>query len=83
MAGARTIEIGGSDALSVRPGSRLAAPSIGHQDDRLTVGKKLVIEAGDEVIIKCGDASITLRKDGTVAIRGNNFVVEATGDAFD
>src|SRR5262245_38387756 len=77
VGGARTTDIGGNDALSVG-GERTA--SIG-EDDRLSVGKKLLIEAGDELTIKCGNASITLRKDGTVAIRGRDFVVEASGDA--
>ena len=61
MAGARTTEIGGSDALGVG-GERTASigkddrltvggermVSIG-KDDRLTVGKKLLIEAGEEL----------------------------------
>jgi type VI secretion system secreted protein VgrG len=53
--------------------------SIG-QDDRLSVTKKILIDAGAEVILRCGAASIALKKDGTVTIKGKNIVVDASGD---
>ena len=77
VGGNRATEIRGTDALTV---NRDRSAAIG-KDDRLSVAKRLLIDAGDEVTIRTGGASITLKKDGTVTIKGNDIVVEASGDA--
>ncbi|MEW8498461.1 MAG: hypothetical protein AB2699_08115, partial [Candidatus Thiodiazotropha taylori] len=44
-----------------------------------TVGKNLVIEAGDSITIKTGKASLTMKKDGTIAIQGKDVTVKGSG----
>ena len=43
------------------------------------VGKKLVIDAGDEILIKCGSAKIMMKKDGTIGIEGKDISVNGSG----
>ena len=50
------------------------------KDDELSVGTKLVINAGDEVVIKTGQASITMKKNGDITIKGKKIEVDAMSD---
>jgi type VI secretion system secreted protein VgrG len=49
------------------------------KDDLLSVGKKLVINAGDQVSITTGSASISMKKDGTITIKGKNITLDGSG----
>jgi type VI secretion system secreted protein VgrG len=43
------------------------------------VGKKLVIDAGDQITIVTGSASITMKKDGTITIKGKDITLDGSG----
>jgi type VI secretion system secreted protein VgrG len=49
------------------------------KDDATRVGKKFILEAGDEITLKTGDASITMKKDGTIQIKGKNITMIGSG----
>jgi len=49
------------------------------EDDKLSVGKNLVISAADSVSITTGSASITMKKDGTITIKGKDITIEGSG----
>jgi type VI secretion system secreted protein VgrG len=49
------------------------------KEDKLNVGKALVITAGDSVSITTGDASITMKKDGTITIKGKEITIQGSG----
>ena len=46
---------------------------------RLQVGKKLLIDAGDQITIQTGSASITMKKDGTITIKGKDITIDGSG----
>jgi len=49
------------------------------QDDQLKVGKKFVLDAGDQITIQTGSASITMKKDGTITIKGKDITLDGSG----
>ena len=49
------------------------------ENDSLKVGKKLLIDAGDQITIKTGSASITMKKDGTITIKGKDITIDGSG----
>ena len=65
----------GADAPASR---RRARPRVG-KDDKLSVGKNLVITAADSVSITTGSASITMKKDGTITIKGKDITIDGSG----
>ena len=48
-------------------------------DDKLTVGKKLVISAKDEISITTGKASIVMNSNGNIEIKGVDILIEGSG----
>ncbi|MCL4746160.1 MAG: type VI secretion system tip protein VgrG, partial [Burkholderiaceae bacterium] len=69
VAADQSVDTGGSHAEQVADGR---TTTVG-KDDQLTVGKNLVIDAGDSITIKTGSASITMKKDGTIVIKGKDI----------
>ncbi|TJW28428.1 MAG: type VI secretion system tip protein VgrG, partial [Mesorhizobium sp.] len=49
------------------------------ENSSIKVGKKLVIDAGDEILIQTGSAKIMMKKDGTIAIEGKDISVKGSG----
>ncbi len=49
------------------------------EDDALSVGKNLVIDAGESITITTGKASISMKKDGTIVIKGKDITVDGSG----
>jgi type VI secretion system secreted protein VgrG len=49
------------------------------ENDSLKVGKKYLLDAGDEITIKTGSASITMKKDGTITIKGKDITLDGSG----
>ncbi|RWO33498.1 MAG: type VI secretion system tip protein VgrG [Mesorhizobium sp.] len=83
VGGGRTASIGKDDSTTVTGAHQLTvkkSSSIGITDDgTMKVGKKLVIDAGDEILIQTGSAKIMMKKDGTIAIEGKDISVKASG----
>ncbi|MCE9531303.1 MAG: type VI secretion system tip protein VgrG [Planctomycetes bacterium] len=50
------------------------------EDDTNTVGKNLVVTAGDSITFTTGDASITMKKDGTIIIKGKDITIDGSGE---
>lgn len=48
------------------------------EDDILDVGKRYMLEAGDEVVIKTGASSLTMKKDGTIQLKGVDIKIEGS-----
>ncbi|TPL88532.1 type VI secretion system tip protein TssI/VgrG [Mesorhizobium sp. B2-3-12] len=69
-------DIGGAHALKVGKGSGVQIA----EDSIHKVGKKLMIDAGDEITLVCGDASINMKKDGTISIKGKDIRIQGSGD---
>jgi type VI secretion system secreted protein VgrG len=49
------------------------------QDLAMSVGKNVVINAGDSLTLKVGPASLTMRKDGSIVIKGTDITIEGSG----
>jgi type VI secretion system secreted protein VgrG len=49
------------------------------QDLAMSVGKNVVINAGDSLTLKVGPASLTMRKDGSIEIKGTDITIEGSG----
>jgi type VI secretion system secreted protein VgrG len=47
---------------------------------RIVVGRRVVLEAGDELILRVGQASILLRKDGAVTVKGVSVTIEGAAN---
>ena len=73
--GKRSVEISKDDALSILGARKVQV----EKDDSLNVGKKLVIDAGDEITIHTGDASIVMKKNGDITIKGKNITLQGSG----
>jgi type VI secretion system secreted protein VgrG len=85
----RSVEVGGDQSVSVGGAATMNVAkdeTIGVQgaratsvakDDALKVGKKILIDAGDEITITTGSSSINMKKDGTILIKGKTITVEA------
>ncbi|MBZ9973978.1 type VI secretion system tip protein VgrG [Mesorhizobium sp. BR-1-1-10] len=69
-------DVGGAHALKVGKGSGVQIA----EDSTHKVGKKLMIDAGDEITLVCGDASINMKKDGTISIKGKDIRIQGSGD---
>ncbi|MBM2714682.1 type VI secretion system tip protein VgrG [Mesorhizobium caraganae] len=80
---ARNASIAADDSTSVGGAHSLAvgkASSISITDNcSIKVGKKLVIDAGDEILIQTGSAKIMMKKDGSIAIEGKDISVKGSG----
>jgi type VI secretion system secreted protein VgrG len=83
VGGARSIKVGGKGSLTVAQdysvgvnGGRTQSVA---KDDQLTVGKKIMISAGDEITLKAGSATLTLKKNGDIAVNGKNIKVGGSG----
>jgi type VI secretion system secreted protein VgrG len=48
-------------------------------DLAMSVGKNVVINAGDSLTLKVGPASLTMRKDGSIEIKGTDITIEGSG----
>jgi type VI secretion system secreted protein VgrG len=46
---------------------------------KVSVGKKYLLEVGDEITLKCGDAEVQMKKDGTITIKGKDINLKASG----
>ena len=49
------------------------------KDDKLVVGKRLLVNAGDQITLQTGRASIMMKKDGTITIQGKDITVNGSG----
>ena len=68
ISGSRSVKIGRNDVCTV----------VGSQ--QVSVGQRLVIEAGDEIQFRVGRAALTLRKDGSILIEGKDISISASGE---
>ena len=75
VTGKRTDSVGKNEDVTIADNR---SHSIG-KDDKLDVGKNLLINTGDSVTIKTGDASISMKTNGDIKIKGNNIKIEASG----
>ncbi|MBI3597295.1 MAG: type VI secretion system tip protein VgrG [Nitrospirae bacterium] len=71
----RSTSVGKDDTLDVS-GERSVSVE---KNDTLTVGKSLLIDAGDKIVLKSGSASITLMKNGDILIDGNKISIQGSG----
>lgn len=81
--GTRDIVVGVNDVLTVTGErtvqvGRNASTRVQHSH-RLSAGKRIVVEAGDELVLVCGKASITLKKDGSILIQGGDITLDGNG----
>ncbi|MDH5728412.1 MAG: hypothetical protein OEZ58_05455, partial [Gammaproteobacteria bacterium] len=49
-------------------------------DLQIMIGKKTVIDVGDQLTLKCGSASIILKKDGKIQIKGKDINIKGSGN---
>ena len=49
-------------------------------NDTLTVGKKLVVSAGDQITLKTGKASVIMKKNGDITIKGKLINIQGSGN---
>lgn len=80
----RSANVGGNESITVAKdqtvtisGNRTVSVD---KDDKLSVGKKLHIDAGDEIVLQTGSASIVLKNDGTITIKGNDITLDGSGN---
>jgi type VI secretion system secreted protein VgrG len=85
----RTVQVGGDQSISIGGAATMNIAkdeTIGVQgaratsvakDDALKVGKKILLDAGDEITITTGSSSINMKKDGTILIKGKTITLEA------
>jgi type VI secretion system secreted protein VgrG len=79
----QSIQVGANQSTTVGKEQKLDVTdnqtvSVG-KDSKHKIGKKFVLEAGDEITIKTGEASITMKKDGTIQIKGKDITLTGSG----
>jgi type VI secretion system secreted protein VgrG len=83
IGGAQTIQVAGKGALTVAQDYSVGVNGGRKQtvakDDQLTVGKKIMISAGDEITLKAGTATLTLKKNGDITVNGKNIDMGGSG----
>jgi len=45
----------------------------------MTIGKRIVISAGDQLTLKTGKASMVMKKNGDIFIAGKNIRIKGSG----
>jgi type VI secretion system secreted protein VgrG len=83
IVGGQTITVGGEGSLTIGQDYAVGVgggrtQSIAN-DDKLTAGKRVVINAGDAIVLKAGSATLVLEKNGDIRVNGKNIKLDGSG----